>query len=215
MRREHLFLVAMVALISVCVTEPLGSQQKAKPKPAASKPAAPPKREPGLYATFDTTMGKIVCQLFEKDAPKAVANFVDLAEARKAAKSPATKRPVKKRFYDGIMFHRVIPNFMIQAGDPMARGDYEPGYAFEDEFKPHLKFDRAGRLAMANRGPNTNGTQFFITVAPTPHLNNKHTIFGQVVEGQEVANKISMVKTAGNKPLTPVVIQKVTIERVP
>lgn len=214
MNRGHLLLMAIIALGSVFATEPLGSQQKATSKPPAPKPAVPQKREPGLYATFETTMGKIVCQLFEKDAPKTVANFVDLAEARKAALSPATGKPVKKRFYDGIMFHRVIPDFMIQAGDPMARGDYEPGYKFEDEFKPHLKFDRVGRLAMANRGPNTNGTQFFITVARTPHLNNKHTIFGQVIEGQDVANKISAVKTAGNKPLTPVVIQKLTIERV-
>jgi peptidyl-prolyl cis-trans isomerase A (cyclophilin A) len=199
----------MIALISVFVAEPLCLQQKAQP------PAPAGKSQPGLYATFETSLGKIVCQLFESDAPKAVTNFVELAEGRKAANSPATGNPMKNRFYDGIQFHRVIPNFMIQTGDPTATGRYTPGYTFEDEFKPNLRFDRPGRLAMANRGPNTNGTQFFITVAPTPHLNGKHTIFGQVVEGQDVANKIANVKTdRTDKPIDPVRIIRVTIERV-
>lgn len=183
--------------------------QKAKPS------MAPARRAPGLYAIITTTMGTIVCQLFEKETPKTVANFMDLAEGRKAYLSPRTGRMIKGRFYDGIQFHRVIPGFMIQAGDPTATGRYSPGFTFEDEIRPTLKFDRPGRLAMANRGPNTNGSQFFITVAATPHLNGKHTIFGQVVEGQAVANKISTVKRdANDKPIDPVRITRITFERV-
>ena len=171
--------------------------------------------KPGLYAIFHTTMGTITCSLFEKDAPKTVDNFVGLAEGTKEWTDPKTQAKVKKRFYDGLMFHRVIPQFMIQGGDPEGTGRGGPGYRFEDEFTSGLKFDQPGRLAMANAGPNTNGSQFFITTVPTPWLDNRHTIFGQVVEGQDVVGAIEAVKKDGrDKPLTPIVIEKLEIKKV-
>ena len=145
-------------------------------------------RQPGLYATFETSEGNIVCRLFEKDAPKTVANFVELAEGKREWTHPSTRKKSKDRLYDGTIFHRVIPDFMIQGGDPQGTGMGGPGYQFEDETKgsPH-KFDKPGKLAMANAGPNTNGSQFFITTVPTTWLTGKHTIFGEVVEGQDIA----------------------------
>jgi len=173
------------------------------------------KLKPGLYALFHTSMGTITCVLFEKEAPKTVANFVGLAEGTKEWTDPKTSTKVKKRFYDGLIFHRVIPNFMIQGGDPEGTGRGGPGYMFEDECRPELTFDQPGRLAMANAGPNTNGSQFFITHVPTPWLNNKHTIFGQVVEGQELVDKIGNVKKGmRDKPLEDVVITKLEIKRI-
>src|SRR4051795_12094189 len=172
-------------------------------------------RTPGMYAIFDTSEGKIVCRLFEKDAPKTVANFTELAEGKREWTHPTTKAKSKDPLYNGTIFHRVIPNFMIQGGDPSGTGMGGPGYKFGDETKgsPH-KFDKAGKLAMANAGPGTNGSQFFITVAATPWLTGNHTIFGEVVEGQDVADKISKVKKgAQDKPVTPVVINSITIER--
>ena len=167
-----------------------------------------------LRAVFDTNQGRIVCELYPAAAPKTVANFVDLAEAKKEFTDPKTGQKTKRPFYDGLVFHRVKPQFMIQAGDPLGTGTGGPGYSFEDEVSPKLRFDKAGRLAMANSGPNTNGSQFFITTAPTTWLDNKHTIFGQVVEGQDVAEKISRVdRDSQDKPRTTVVINKVTIER--
>ncbi len=165
-------------------------------------------REPGLYATFQTSMGNIVCKLFEKEAPKTVDNFVGLATGRKEWTHPATQQKMHTPLYSGTVFHRVIPNFMIQGGDPLGSGRGGPGYQFEDEFQSGMQFDVPGRLAMANIGPNTNGSQFFITEVPTPHLNNKHTIFGQVVSGQELVSKIVR---AGN---SVVKLEKVAIERV-
>lgn len=219
MRRKTVSTFALGAMMTFCVTARAGTPALYRPVEAGGQKAkpssAPAKRAPGLYAIINTTMGTIVCQLFEKETPKTVTNFMDLAEGRKAYLSPRTGRMIKGRFYDGIQFHRVIPGFMIQAGDPTATGRYSPGFTFEDEIRPTLKFDRPGRLAMANRGPNTNGSQFFITVAATPHLNGKHTIFGQVVEGQAVANKISTVKRdANDKPIDPVRITSITFERV-
>jgi peptidyl-prolyl cis-trans isomerase A (cyclophilin A) len=171
--------------------------------------------KPGLYAVFHTTMGTITLSLFEKEAPKTVENFVGLAEGTKEWTDPKTQAKVKKRFYDGLIFHRVIPQFMIQGGDPEGTGRGGPGYRFEDEFNSGLKFDQPGRLAMANAGPNTNGSQFFITTVPTPWLDNRHTIFGQVVEGQDVVGAIEAVKKDGrDKPLTPVVIEKLEIKSV-
>jgi peptidyl-prolyl cis-trans isomerase A (cyclophilin A) len=178
--------------------------------------AAQQSRKPGLYAILQTNQGTIVCELYEKDAPITVKNFVDLAEGSKEWKDPKTGAMKKSRYYDGLTFHRVIPDFMIQGGDPTGTGSGGPGYKFQDEFKPNLKFDKAGRLAMANSGPGTNGSQFFITEVPTPHLNNLHTIFGQVIEGMDVVKKIARVRTGqSNKPLQPVIMEKVTIERVP
>jgi peptidyl-prolyl cis-trans isomerase A (cyclophilin A) len=173
------------------------------------------KRKPGLYATIETSMGKIVVELYEKQAPETVKNFVGLAKGEKEWTDPKTNAKVKKPFYNGLIFHRVIPNFMIQGGCPSGNGMGGPGYQFKDEFDPSLKFDKAGRLAMANAGPGTNGSQFFITVAPTPHLNNRHTIFGQVIEGQDVANEIAGVPRDGrDKPIKPVTIKTITFERV-
>ena len=185
---------------------------------AAGSAASAPDRKPGVYATLDTTLGKIVVQLFEKEAPLTVANFIELATGKKAWQHPATgQRMVGKPHFDGVLFHRVIPRFMIQTGDPLGTGTGGPGYTIPDEFTSKLKFDRPGRLGMANIGqPNTGGAQFFITHGPTPHLDGKHTIFGQVVEGMDVVKKIARVpKGANDKPSTPVVMQKVTIERVP
>jgi len=172
-------------------------------------------KKPGLYAILETTKGQIVCELFEKQAPKTVANFVGLAKGTKEWTDPRTGKKVKRPFYNGLLFHRVIPNFMIQGGCPLGNGMGGPGYKFEDEFDPSLKFDRVGRLAMANSGPNTNGSQFFITVARTEWLNHKHTIFGQVVQGQEVVDAISKVpRDANDKPREPVKIKEVLFKRV-
>jgi peptidyl-prolyl cis-trans isomerase A (cyclophilin A) len=172
-------------------------------------------RQPGTYATFETTEGTIVCRLFEKDAPKTVANFVDLAEGKREWTHPTTRKKSQDRLYDGTIFHRVIPDFMIQGGDPQGTGTGGPGYQFEDETNgsPH-KFDKPGKLAMANAGPNTNGSQFFITVVPTTWLTGKHTIFGEVVEGQDVVAKITKVARGRNdRPNKDVVLKKVTIEK--
>jgi peptidyl-prolyl cis-trans isomerase A (cyclophilin A) len=167
-----------------------------------------------LYARFETSEGTIVCELFDKEAPVTAKNFVDLAEGSKDWKDPRTGETKKGRYYDGTVFHRVIPDFMIQGGDPTGTGTGGPGYKFQDEFSPALKFNQPGRLAMANAGPGTNGSQFFITEVDTSFLNNKHTIFGQVTEGQDIVKKIARVpRGANDKPKTPVVIQKLTIER--
>ena len=173
-------------------------------------------QSPGTYATFNTTEGKITVRLFESDAPITVKNFIELAEGKKEWTHPGTHAKSTDRLFDGTIFHRVIPNFMIQGGDPTGTGMGGPGYRFQDETKgsPH-NFDKPGKLAMANSGPGTNGCQFFITVAPTAWLTGKHTIFGEVVEGQDVVNNISTVKTgAQDKPVKPVVLESVSIERV-
>ena len=163
-------------------------------------------------ATFKTSEGTIVCKLFDQDAPETVANFVGLAEGTKEWSSRSKKGP---KLYDGTILHRVIPQFMIQAGDPEGTGMGGPGYKFADETKgsPH-DFKKPGKLAMANAGPNTNGSQFFITVADTSWLTGKHTIFGEVTEGYDVVEKISKVARDGSdKPKTPVVLESVTIEK--
>ncbi len=173
-------------------------------------------RTPGLYATFETTEGDIVVRLFDKEAPKTVQNFVDLAEGKREWTHPGTRKKSSDPLYNGTIFHRVIPNFMIQGGDPMGSGMGGPGYQFEDETKgsPH-KFDKAGKLAMANSGPNTNGSQFFITVAPTTWLTGNHTIFGEVVEGQDVVEKIVNVpRNRQDKPNKDVSIKSVKVDRV-
>ncbi len=172
-------------------------------------------RTPGTYAVFETTQGKIVIRLLEKEAPKTVANFVGLAEGTKEFRDAKGGQKVKRPFYDGLAFHRVIPNFMIQGGCPLGTGTGDPGYKFEDEFHSSLQHDKPGKLSMANSGPGTNGSQFFITVAATPWLDNHHSIFGEVVEGQDVADKISKAaRDKNDRPQQAVVLQKVTIERV-
>jgi peptidyl-prolyl cis-trans isomerase A (cyclophilin A) len=172
-------------------------------------------RAPGTYAILETSQGSIVARLFEKEAPKTVANFVGLAEGTTEFTDPRSGQKVKRPFYDGLNFHRVIPDFMIQGGCPLGNGTGGPGYRFADEFHPSLRHDRAGKLSMANSGPGTNGSQFFVTVAPTPWLDNRHTIFGEVVEGQDVADKISKLpRDSSDRPRTPVVLKSVRIERV-
>ena len=156
------------------------------------------------YAAFDTTEGKFKIKLFADKAPKTVENFVSLAEGTKTGKP----------FYDGTIFHRVIPDFMIQGGDPEGTGRGGPGYRFADEFHPELKHSKPGLLSMANAGPNTNGSQFFVTVAPTPWLDNRHSIFGEVVEGYDVVEKISRVpRGASDRPNKEVKVLSVKIER--
>lgn len=180
--------------------------------------SAPAKPEPGLYATIHTTMGDITARLFEREAPMTVENFVGLSEGTKEWTDPNTKEKVKRPLYSGSTFQRVIPNFMIQGGDPLDNDNNEggPGYTFADEFAPDLKFDRPGRLAMANDGPNTNGSQFFITETPQDRLDGMYTIFGQVTEGQELVAQIARVpRDAQDKPLQAVRITSISIHRVP
>ncbi len=163
-------------------------------------------------AIFKTSEGTFKAKLFDQEAPKTVANFIGLAEGTKEWNSRSKKGA---KLYDGTVFHRVIPNFMIQGGDPEGTGMGGPGYKFADETKgsPH-HFKQPGKLAMANAGPNTNGSQFFVTVTDTSWLTGKHTIFGEITEGYDIVEKISKVPTAaGDKPRTPVVLESVTIER--
>lgn len=201
--------------------------RKGKPKvqdepprePKAPAPEAEPEQSPieldlpaGLYAVFETTMGRIVCQLFDEQAPVTVQNFIDLVRGTKKWHNAAEKEWEQRPYYNGLTFHRVIPKFMIQGGDYMGNGTGGVGYTFEDEFVPSLVFDRPGRLAMANAGPNTNGAQFFITVEATPWLDHKHSIFGEVVEGQDVANAISQTpRDVRDRPLKPVLTRRVVI----
>ncbi|HEX4166895.1 MAG TPA: peptidylprolyl isomerase [Bryobacteraceae bacterium] len=172
--------------------------------------------EPGEYAVIYTSMGNIVCRLLPKLAPKTVANFVGLARGSKTWIDSSTGKTMHAPLYSGTTFHRVIPGFMIQGGDPEGTGEGSPGYQFEDEIDPNQSFDKPGILAMANSGPNTNGSQFFITVAAATHLNGHYSIFGEVVSGQEVADTISQVPTnpENNKPLTPVKIIRIAIRTV-
>jgi peptidyl-prolyl cis-trans isomerase A (cyclophilin A) len=169
---------------------------------------------PGTYARFVTTEGDFTVRLFDQEAPQTVENFVGLAEGTKQWSDPRTNQKVQKPYYDGTIFHRVINSFMIQGGDPLGQGIGGPGYNFADEFHPKLRHSKAGILSMANRGPNTNGGQFFITLAPTPHLDDRHTVFGEVVDGMDVVSKIGGAKTGDrDRPVKDVVIQNVTIER--
>jgi len=169
-----------------------------------------------LFATFRTNQGDIRMELYPNHAPKTVANFVELAEGSREWTDPRTGQKTTDKLYDGTTFHRVIPNFMIQGGDPLGTGTGGPGYRFADETHPELTFSEPYLLAMANAGPNTNGSQFFITVASTDWLNFKHTIFGKVADADSraVVDKIAAVATGGqDKPVQPVVVESVTIER--
>jgi peptidyl-prolyl cis-trans isomerase A (cyclophilin A) len=166
-----------------------------------------------LTATLRTNQGTIVLKLFPDHAPKTVKNFTELAQGGREWTNPSTGRKTTDRLYDGTIFHRVIPGFMIQGGDPLGSGRGGPGYQFADEFHPDLAFDRPYLLAMANAGPGTNGSQFFITTVPTPHLNRRHTIFGEVIEGSDVVDKISGVKTGrADRPIEDVVIESIQID---
>ena len=169
-----------------------------------------------VHAEFATTEGSFKIRLFDQEAPETVANFVGLAEGTKEWTHPGTqKKMTNTPFYDGIVFHRVIEGFMIQGGDPLGQGIGGPGYKFKDEVHPSLRHSKAGILSMANAGPNTNGSQFFITLGPTPHLDNRHAVFGEVVEGMDVVKKIGSTPTSkpGDKPLKPITVQSVTIEK--
>ena len=168
-----------------------------------------------LYAHFTTSEGKFTARLFETEAPNTVANFTGLAEGTKDWTDPRTGRKVKQPYYDGTIFHRVIDEFMIQAGDPLGQGTGGPGYTFGDEFHTKLRHDKPGLLSMVNRGPNTNGGQFFITLDATPWLDNKHSVLGEVVEGMDVVKKIGGTPTSkpGDRPLKPIAVESVKIER--
>ena len=175
--------------------------------------AAPAKKQP-LYATFKTSMGDIVVQLFEEQAPKTVANFVGLATGAKEWTDPKTGTKVKQPLYSGTVFHRVIPGFMIQGGDPLGTGTGGPGYRFEDEFHPDLRHSKPGILSMANAGPNTNGSQFFITHRPTPHLDNRHSVFGEVVKGQEIVEAIGNApRDFRDRPVKDIVLKEIVVSR--
>jgi peptidyl-prolyl cis-trans isomerase A (cyclophilin A) len=169
-----------------------------------------------LFATLHTNRGDIVVKLFPDYAPKTVANFTGLADGSRDWTDPKTRQPGNGGLYDGTVFHRVISGFMIQGGDPLGTGTGGPGYTFGDEFHPDLAFDRPYLLAMANAGPGTNGSQFFITVGPTPHLNRKHTIFGEVADdaSRQVVDAIAATPTArGDRPTQDVVIETVSVAR--
>jgi peptidyl-prolyl cis-trans isomerase A (cyclophilin A) len=168
-----------------------------------------------LLAHFTTSEGNFTIQLFDQEAPRTVENFAGLAEGSKEWTDPRTGKKGAGGYYNGTVFHRVIDGFMIQGGDPLGQGTGGPGYKFADEFHPKLKHTKAGILSMANAGPNTNGGQFFITLAATPWLDNKHSVFGEVVSGMDVVKKIGGTPTSkpGDRPVTPITVQSVTIER--
>lgn len=201
-------------------TKPAAPTTKpAAPAATTAKPAAPAasaaKYGPGVYAHITTNHGTMVARLFEKEVPRTVENFIGLAEGKKQWRNPRSRTMVRRPYYNNLTFHRIIPGFMIQGGDPEGTGMGGPGFEFADEFNPKLRHSKAGILSMANRGPNTNGGQFFITLVPTPHLDNKHSVFGELVEGLDTLMAIGKVPTGvGNKPLKPVIMKSVRIERV-
>jgi len=168
-----------------------------------------------LLAHFTTSEGRFTVRLYDSEAPKTVANFVGLAEGTQEWTDPRSGRAVTQPYYNGTIFHRVIDGFMIQGGDPLGQGTGGPGYNFADEFSPKLRHSKAGILSMANRGPNTNGGQFFITLDRTPWLDDKHSVFGEVVEGVDVVKKIGSTPTSkpGDRPVKPITLESVTIER--
>jgi peptidyl-prolyl cis-trans isomerase A (cyclophilin A) len=221
MRLTHPLLIsALAAAFAASSSLPAPAQQSAKPAenlPDAPQATAAAFVHPnGPTVVMDTSMGRITCQFYQRQAPRTVANFIGLAEGTIDWIDPATKQKQhSKPYYDGTIFHRVIPDFMIQGGDPTGTGMGDPGYSFNDEFDPNLNFDQPGKLAMANSGPNTNGSQFFITELPFDSLNQHYTIFGQCDEPSVlVVKSIARVQRDGrDKPLTPVVLKKVTIVR--
>ena len=221
MKRIGMAAIVVLLALAAAVAPGMAKGSAPEPKEPAKKELTPEEavksipKAAGTYAVIDTSKGRIICQIFEKEAPIGAANFIGLAEGTKEFTNPKTGRKEKKRFYDGLIFHRVIPGFMIQGGDPLGVGVGGPGYQFKNETSPGLKFDRPGRLAYANAGPDTNGSQFFITHKATPWLDGGYTIFGQAVAGQEVVDAIGNVPRGPNdKPTEPVYINKVTIVRV-
>ena len=168
-----------------------------------------------LYAHFTTSEGSFTVRLFDAEVPNTVANFTGLADGTKEWTDPRTGKKTRTPYYNGTIFHRIIDAFMIQGGDPLGQGTGGPGYNFADEFNPKLRHDKAGVLSMANRGPDTNGGQFFITLAPTPWLDGKHSVFGEVSAGMDVVSKIGKTATSkpGDRPLKPITVESVRIER--
>jgi peptidyl-prolyl cis-trans isomerase A (cyclophilin A) len=190
----------LIAALLICVSNGFAAETVEKKGP--------------LYATLKTSMGDIVVQLFDDKAPKTVANFIGLATGTKEWTDPKTGEKVKRPLYNGTIFHRVIPGFMIQGGDPLGNGTGGPGFRFEDEFHPDLRHSKAGILSMANAGPNTNGSQFFITFQATPHLDGRHSVFGEVVKGHEIVAAIATVsRDSQNRPIKDVTIKEVVISR--
>jgi peptidyl-prolyl cis-trans isomerase A (cyclophilin A) len=215
---QSFFTVAAVFVTLIAVGDVASAQEAGDPhkgkftlEEATAKLPGPPTAP--LVAVIDTSKGKFTCELFEKQAPVTVANFVGLARGLRAFKDPKTNQWVKRPFYDGLIFHRVIPGFMIQGGDPLGVGIGNPGYKFEDEIAPDLKFDKPGQLAMANAGPATNGSQFFITEGAPQHLTGRHTIFGQCEPASLVTQITAVEKGPRDKPVKDVVINKVSISR--
>ena len=187
----------------------------AKPAATTAPATSAAKYGPGVYAHITTNHGTMIARLFVKEAPRTVENFVALAEGKKPWRNPRTKTMVRRPYYNNLTFHRIIPGFMIQGGDPEGTGMGGPGFEFADEFNPKLRHSKAGILSMANRGPNTNGGQFFITLVPTPHLNDRHSVFGELVEGMDTLAAIGKVPTGvQNRPLKPVIMKSVRIERI-
>lgn len=206
---KAILLCAILAL--TCGVSEAKDAKKEDKKPAEK---TADKKGQNMFAVFETNLGTFKVKLFAKEAPKTVENFVGLAEGTKEWTDPKTGKKEKKPFYNGLTFHRVIKGFMLQGGDPAGNGTGGPGYQFGDEFHPELKHSKPGMLSMANAGPGTNGSQFFVTVAATPWLDGKHSVFGEVVEGMDVVKKIEVVKTGPNdRPVEPVVMKTVKIER--
>jgi peptidyl-prolyl cis-trans isomerase A (cyclophilin A) len=213
-RYQQIFWIYFAAFILMAFS--FNSKAEVKPtenKKEVSKKADTKSKGKTMIAIFETNQGAFKAKLFSEESPKTVENFVGLAEGTKEWKDPKSGQKVKKPFYDGLIFHRVIPNFMIQGGCPIGQGTGDAGYKFDDE-KNSLTHSKPGILSMANAGPNTNGSQFFVTVAKTPWLDGKHTIFGEVIEGYDVVENISKARTGGmDRPSEPIVIKKLTIER--
>jgi peptidyl-prolyl cis-trans isomerase A (cyclophilin A) len=208
---------SMAALLAASLLLATQAQAAPVPRQAGSQGAAMEHREPGLYMTFQTDKGNIACKLYEKESPVTVGKMVGLAIGKTSYLDPRTHQTTRTKFFDGLTFHRVIPGFMIQGGDPLGNGTGSPegpGFPYQNENSPNLKFDVAGRLAMANAGPNTNGSQFFITEAPYASLNGGYTIWGQCGNPDVVKAIASVQRDNSDKPITPVHIQHVIVERV-
>lgn len=212
--RKALFIYLFAAALLALSFHAGAAEKATKTDKATTKESKVDKKEKEMIAVFETNKGTFKIKLFADKAPKTVENFVGLAEGTKEYTDPKTGKKTKSHFYDGLIFHRVIPNFMIQGGDPLGRGTGGPGYQFGDEFAPGLSHSKPGILSMANAGPGTNGSQFFVTVAATPWLDGKHTIFGEVTEGMDVVEAISKARTApGDRPMEDIMIKTLKIER--
>ncbi len=214
MKLKKVIILTLILLCSIALIFGCTKSKDSKEEKVTTNKTEATKGDGELFAVFNTSLGKIVVKLFPDKAPETVANFVGLAEGTKEYTDPKSKEKVTGKYYDGTIFHRIISDFMIQGGDILGNGTGGPGYTFKDEFDSGLTFNKPGLLAMANRGPNTNGAQFFITEVPTPHLNNRHTIFGEVIEGFDVIKAMVAVKRGpGDKPVEDIVLNSLEIVR--